>query len=133
MAETRKMDLSRWWLRASVATFTVGFAVLGWLAYASAWTARRSPTAWSPRTGASSSARGRAGGQQVFQRNALMQYGTLFGHGAYLGPDFTARHLHRRRWRWRPSTSAPGSRRRRRGHGSRRSSSATPTIPRPAR
>ena len=30
-------------------------------------------------------------GQNVFQRYGLMQFGTIFGHGAYLGPDFTAR------------------------------------------
>jgi len=33
-------------------------------------------------------------GQHLFQRRGLMQYGTLFGHGAYLGPDFTAQYLH---------------------------------------
>ncbi len=34
-------------------------------------------------------------GQEVFLRNGLMQYGSIFGHGAYLGPDFTADYLHR--------------------------------------
>ena len=34
-------------------------------------------------------------GQQIFQKYGLMQYGTIFGHGAYLGPDFTAEYLHR--------------------------------------
>jgi nitric oxide reductase subunit B len=34
-------------------------------------------------------------GQQVFLRNGLMEYGSIFGHGAYLGPDFTADYLHR--------------------------------------
>src|SRR5262249_3809102 len=34
-------------------------------------------------------------GQQVFLRNGLMEYGSIFGHGAYLGPDFTAEYLHR--------------------------------------
>jgi nitric oxide reductase subunit B len=33
-------------------------------------------------------------GQHVFQKYGLMQYGTIFGHGAYLGPDFTAQYLH---------------------------------------
>jgi nitric oxide reductase subunit B len=28
-------------------------------------------------------------------RNGLMEYGSIFGHGAYLGPDFTADYLHR--------------------------------------
>ena len=29
-------------------------------------------------------------GQRVFLRNGSMEYGSIFGHGAYLGPDFTA-------------------------------------------
>ena len=35
------------------------------------------------------------GGQEVFLRNGAMQFGSIFGHGAYLGPDFTADYLHR--------------------------------------
>jgi nitric oxide reductase subunit B len=34
-------------------------------------------------------------GQQIFLGNGLMEYGSVFGHGAYLGPDFTAEYLHR--------------------------------------
>jgi nitric oxide reductase subunit B len=34
-------------------------------------------------------------GQSVFLSNGLMEYGSIFGHGAYLGPDFTAEYLHR--------------------------------------
>src|SRR5215469_8073068 len=34
-------------------------------------------------------------GQEVFLKNGLMEYGLIFGHGAYLGPDFTADYLHR--------------------------------------
>lgn len=34
------------------------------------------------------------GGQAVFQKYGLMNYGSIFGHGAYLGPDFTAEYLH---------------------------------------
>jgi len=33
-------------------------------------------------------------GQQVFQKHALMENGTIWGHGAYLGPDFSAAYLH---------------------------------------
>lgn len=35
------------------------------------------------------------GGQQVFLKYALMENGTIWGHGAYLGPDFSAEYLHR--------------------------------------
>ncbi len=34
-------------------------------------------------------------GQGVFLKHALMEHGTLWGHGAYLGPDYTAEYLHR--------------------------------------
>jgi nitric oxide reductase subunit B len=34
-------------------------------------------------------------GQQIILRNGLMEYGSIFGHGAYLGPDFTADYLRR--------------------------------------
>ncbi len=34
-------------------------------------------------------------GERVFLRNGLMEYGSIFGHGAYLGPDFTDDYLHR--------------------------------------
>ena len=34
-------------------------------------------------------------GQRLFLRFGLMEYGSVFGHGAYLGPDFTADTLHR--------------------------------------
>lgn len=33
-------------------------------------------------------------GQGVFLKNNLMEHGTLWGHGAYLGPDYSATHLH---------------------------------------
>ena len=33
-------------------------------------------------------------GQQVFLKYGLMDNGTIWGHGAYLGPDFSAEYLH---------------------------------------
>lgn len=33
-------------------------------------------------------------GQQVFLKHALMENGSVWGHGAYLGPDFSAQYLH---------------------------------------
>jgi nitric oxide reductase subunit B len=33
-------------------------------------------------------------GQEVFLRYGLMENGTVWGHGAYLGPDFSAEYLH---------------------------------------
>src|SRR5674476_1218815 len=34
-------------------------------------------------------------GQEVFLKHGLMEHGTLWGHGAYLGPDYSAEYLHR--------------------------------------
>ena len=34
-------------------------------------------------------------GQEVFLNNGLMEYGSVYGHGAYLGPDYTADYLRR--------------------------------------
>ena len=34
-------------------------------------------------------------GQRIFLRAGLMEFGSVFGHGAYLGPDFTADYLRR--------------------------------------
>jgi len=34
-------------------------------------------------------------GQQVFLKYGLMENGTIWGHGAYLGTDFSAEYLHR--------------------------------------
>lgn len=32
-------------------------------------------------------------GQELFQARGLMEYGSILGHGAYLGPDYTAEYL----------------------------------------
>ena len=32
-------------------------------------------------------------GQQIFLRRGLQQYGSIMGHGGYLGPDYTAEYL----------------------------------------
>jgi nitric oxide reductase subunit B len=33
-------------------------------------------------------------GQELFRKRGLMNYGSVLGHGAYLGPDYTAQALH---------------------------------------
>ncbi len=32
-------------------------------------------------------------GQELYQARGLMEYGSVLGHGAYLGPDYTAEYL----------------------------------------
>ena len=94
-AHSRMVISPRWLLFAAV-TFVFGFAVLSYLAVA---IQREQPPI--PRQVVTESGDvlfthdDVMAGQHVFQKYGLMQYGTLFGHGAYLGPDFTAQYLHR--------------------------------------
>lgn len=87
--------LSRWWKVASVVTMAAGFAVLILLtvkAYENAPPIPAQvvdPTEAVVFTGADI-----AGGQQIFLKYGLMDNGTIWGHGAYLGPDFSAQYLH---------------------------------------
>lgn len=94
---TRKpMMVSKIWVQVAILTFIVGFAVLGILA-ASIYTAKPPiPVKVVDDQGkVLFTKKDVMTGQHLFQKHGLMQFGTLFGHGAYLGPDFTAEYLHR--------------------------------------
>lgn len=87
----KNMILSPGWLVTAVITFVFGFSVLGYLAYRNH--TDQPPVPREVRTAESGvlfTGDDIMGGQHLFQKYGLMQYGTLFGHGAYLGPDFTA-------------------------------------------
>jgi nitric oxide reductase subunit B len=91
----RKMVVSSLWLQFAVLTFIIGFAVLGYLAYSIY--AEHPPIAArmvAPDGEVVFTREDVMRGQHLFQRFGLMQFGTIFGHGAYLGPDFTAQYLH---------------------------------------
>ena len=92
----RELLVSKTWVQASVVVFLIGFFVLGLLAYRT-YTADPpipdrvvDPAGQVLFTGEDISL-----GQKVFLNNGLMEYGSIFGHGAYLGPDYTADYLHR--------------------------------------
>jgi nitric oxide reductase subunit B len=92
----RALLVSKAWLQAVAIVVLFGFFVLGFLAY-------RTYTGEAPIAARVLDGHGGVvftrediiGGQQVFLRNGLMEYGSVFGHGAYLGPDFTADYLRR--------------------------------------
>lgn len=92
----RALLVSNGWVQAVVIVLLFGFFVLGFLAY-------RTYTGEPPIPGKVTDAGGHVlftradilDGQEIFLRNGLMEYGSIFGHGAYLGPDFTADYLHR--------------------------------------
>ncbi len=92
----RSMMVSRTWVQVAALVVLFGFTVLGFLAFRTYETgppiADRvlSQDGTVIFTGADVTA-----GQELFLKNGLMEYGSVFGHGAYLGPDFTADYLHR--------------------------------------
>jgi nitric oxide reductase subunit B len=92
----RSLLVSKAWTQVVVLVFLFGFFVLGLLAYWTYTEAPPIPTKVTDPTGRVLFTRDEIlEGQQVFLRNGLMEYGSIFGHGAYLGPDFTADYLHR--------------------------------------
>ena len=87
--------LSPWWRHAVILVLIFGFTVLITLAVRSYKDAPPIPEAVQVRP-ARSFSRGTISraGQQVFLKYGLMENGTIWGHGAYLGPDFSAEYLH---------------------------------------
>ena len=92
----REFLISKGWLQAVALVVLLGFFVLGLLAY-------RTYQAQPPIPDRVVDGQGNvlftgkdvSRGQQVFLNNGLMEYGSVFGHGAYLGPDYTADYLRR--------------------------------------
>ncbi len=88
--------VSRVWVQVTALVLLFGLAILGFLGF-------RAYTADPPIASEVRTAGGEVvytgddvrAGQALFLREGLMEYGSIFGHGAYLGPDFTADYLHR--------------------------------------
>ncbi len=88
--------LSPWWRHGAILAMVFGFSVLS---VVTVQTYRNAPpipdrvvdeAGTTLFTGADILA-----GQDVFLKYGLQEHGTLWGHGAYLGPDYTAETLHR--------------------------------------
>ena len=109
-AQRRELLVGKGWIQAVALVLLFGFFILGLLAYR---TYMAHPPV--PRMVADPDGRvlftGRdiRKGQQAFLHNGLMEYGSAFGHGAYLGPDFTADYLRRASNLVRRSHSEAGS------------------------
>ena len=88
--------ISKGWIQAVALVMLFGFFTMGLLAY---YTYTDEP----PIPAQVVDANGKViftgkdiiAGQQIFLKNGLMEYGSIFGHGAWLGPDYTADYLHR--------------------------------------
>ena len=88
--------LSPWWIRAMVIVMVLGFSGLILITTLSYRNAPPIPARVVNAQGALVfSADDVSEGQAVFLRYSLMDNGSIWGHGAYLGPDFSAAALHR--------------------------------------
>jgi nitric oxide reductase subunit B len=84
------------WIQAAAIVLIIGFFIMGVLTYYTYHDEPPIPEVVKDPTGAVLFTRSDImAGQQVFLGNGLMEYGSIFGHGAYLGPDFTTEYLHR--------------------------------------
>jgi len=92
----RQLLISRGWVQAVLLVVLFGFFVVGLLAIRTYQEKPPTPQrVVDPRGQVLYTATDIRKGQQVFLHNGLMEYGSVFRHGAYLGPDFTADYLRR--------------------------------------
>jgi nitric oxide reductase subunit B len=89
-------ELSPWWVRALLIIVVLGFAGLIAVTVLAYRNAPPIPARAVGPGGATLFTREDVGaGQAVFLKYGLMDNGSVWGHGAYLGPDFAAETLHR--------------------------------------
>lgn len=88
--------LSPWWKNAVILVMILGFSVLLGLAVLAQKDAPPIPDRVVDPAGIVVMTGDEIrSGQEVFLKYGLMENGTVWGHGAYLGPDFSAEYLHR--------------------------------------
>jgi len=88
--------LSPWWRHAVILVMVFGFSLLTLVTVLTYTNAPPIPERVTDGAGATLFTREDVEhGQEVFLKHGLMEHGTLWGHGAYLGPDYSAEYLHR--------------------------------------
>ncbi len=88
-------SLSPWWRHTVILTLVVGFSVLIWMSVRAYRDAPPIPDRVVTASGETIfTGEDILAGQQIFLKYGLMENGTIWGHGAYLGPDFSAEYLH---------------------------------------
>src|SRR6185295_18004056 len=96
MTEPAETRLSPWWRHATILVMIAGFSVLSVVTVLTYTNAPPIPARVADVAGATLFDRALIlRGQEVFLKYGLMEHGTLWGHGAYLGPDYSAEYLHR--------------------------------------
>ncbi len=93
--KTKPESLSLWWRQAVILVLIAGFSVLIFIAIRTYQDAPPIPgKVIDPGGETVFTKEDVMKGQQVFLKYGLMENGTIWGHGAYLGPDFSAEYLH---------------------------------------
>ncbi|HCN88094.1 MAG TPA: nitric-oxide reductase large subunit, partial [Oxalobacteraceae bacterium] len=88
--------LSPWWIRAILIVMLIGFSGLITISMLSYRNAPPIPAQVVDAQGAALfSGDDISDGQAIFLKYGLMDNGSIWGHGAYLGPDYSAAALHR--------------------------------------
>src|SRR5208282_813391 len=88
--------LSSWWRHSAILVMIFGFSVLSYVTVLTYTNAPPIPEQAADGTGnVMFTGADIQMGQEVFLKYGLMEHGTLWGHGAYLGPDYSAEYLHR--------------------------------------
>jgi nitric oxide reductase large subunit len=88
-------QLSPWWKHAIVLIMAFGFTILIWRSVQTYSDAPPIPQRAVTASGETVFTHDDiVGGQRVFLKYGLMDNGTIWGHGAYLGPDLSADYLH---------------------------------------
>src|SRR5215468_361356 len=88
--------ISKGWMQAVLLVMLFGFFIMGLLAYYTYTDEPPIPMSVVDANGATLfTGSDITAGQELFLKNGLMEYGSIFGHGAWLGPDFTTDYLHR--------------------------------------
>jgi nitric oxide reductase subunit B len=93
---TDASPISPWWRQAAILVMILGFTLLTIVTVKTYGGAPPIPAQVVDSGGQSLFSEADINrGQEVFFKYGLMEHGTLWGHGAYLGPDYTAEYLHR--------------------------------------
>lgn len=94
--QRRPMVVGKGWVQGVVLVMLFGFTIMGavtWSTYTDSMPIPQKVTTTSGQELFSQA--DITAGQVIFQNRGLMEYGSIVGHGGYLGPDFTADYLRR--------------------------------------
>ncbi|TAN37706.1 MAG: nitric-oxide reductase large subunit [Verrucomicrobia bacterium] len=95
-ADATQKPLSAWWRRGALIVMALGFLTLTIVTFLTYQNAPPIPAQVVTENGqVLFTSEDIEHGQEIFLKYGLMEHGTMWGHGAYLGPDYSATYLHR--------------------------------------